>query len=91
MEIRELFADYAHEAWSGWMRYMFGKSTKNSDGSITIPSASVERWERQMNTPYVDLPEHEKKSDLDEADKILVIFGEEYRKRYEEVRQPQCN
>jgi hypothetical protein len=73
-QTREELAAYAHEAWAGWMRYLFEKSTKNDDGSITIPPESAARWERQAATPYADLPEKEKKSDLDEADKMLTIF-----------------
>jgi hypothetical protein len=30
-----------------------------------------------MNTPYNDLPEDEKFSDMQEADRILKILGEE--------------
>ncbi len=70
---REALADYAHEAWAGWMRYQFGKAPLNNDGSWTMPAAFVERWQRQMNTPYAELPEHEKRSDRDEADKMLAI------------------
>jgi hypothetical protein len=36
---------------------------KNPDGSFTIFPEKVERWTRQMNTPYADLPEDEKESD----------------------------
>ncbi len=72
-DTREQLAAYAHEAWSGWMRYMFDKSTTNDDGSVTIPAQLVERWTRQMETNYYSLPESEQKSDLDEADKMLEI------------------
>lgn len=72
-DIRDLLADYAHNAWSGWMRYMFSKSVTNADGSVTIPVELVERWERQMNTAYHLLSEQEQKSDLKEADEILAI------------------
>lgn len=71
--IREGLADYAHKAWSGWMKYMFSKCTKNEDGSMTIPKDSVDRWTRQMDTKYADLPEKEKESDRDEADKMIGI------------------
>lgn len=69
--MQEKLAEYAHDAWSGWMKYLFEKSTRNSDGSVTIPKPYVERWMRQMNTSYSDLPESEKKSDRLEADKII--------------------
>jgi hypothetical protein len=70
---REQLAEYAHDAWSGWMVYLFGKSTRNDDGTVTIPQWAAERWERQAHTPYAQLPESEKQSDRAEADKILAI------------------
>ena len=60
------------------MRYMFGRGQINSDGSFTIPPASVERWQRQMNTAYSDLPETEKASDREEADQILRRVAEKH-------------
>lgn len=72
-ELREQLAEYAHDAWSGWMRYLFEKATENDDGTVTIPAWAVERWKRQITTPYADLPENEKESDRLEADKILAI------------------
>ena len=71
---RELLSDYAHEAWCGWMKYMFSKAEINEDGTWTMPKWAVERWQRQMNTKYSELPEEEKKSDREEADKMLSIF-----------------
>jgi len=71
----ELLADYAHEAWAGWMRYVFGICKLNGDESATIPRWAVERWTRQMETPYEMLSEKEKDSDRKEADKILKIIG----------------
>jgi hypothetical protein len=73
-EKRELLAEYSHEAWSGWMKYMFSKAPINDDGTWTMPAWAVQRWQRQMNTPYSELPEEEKKSDRAEADNILAIM-----------------
>lgn len=70
---RERLAAYAHEAWSGWMRYLFEKCNEVGDGCYEIPSWAVKRWERQASTPYANLPEDEKDSDRAEADKILAI------------------
>ena len=74
-DTREQLAAYAHEAWGGWMQYLFDKSTKNPDGTVTIPAALVERWQRQMATFYAALPEGEKESDRIEADKMLAIIN----------------
>jgi hypothetical protein len=74
-EIREPLAVYAHQAWSGWMIYMFSRSRMNGDGTMTIPADLVKRWKRQAATGYDDLPEPEKESDRTEADKMIAILG----------------
>jgi hypothetical protein len=74
MKANEELAAYAHDAWTGWMKYLFEQSQRNADGSVTIPSNLVARWERQMTTPYAELPEAEKESDRIEACKIMRVF-----------------
>jgi len=73
-DLREALAAYAHEAWSGWMRYLFGKCFNNDAGELTIPAWAVARWTRQMNMAYWDLPLGEPDSDRAEADKMLEII-----------------
>lgn len=70
----DLLAEYAHEAWAGWMTYLFSKSIKNHDGTYTIPSELVERWERQIETNYESLSPQEQDSDKKEAIKMLAII-----------------
>jgi len=74
-EVMEELAKYAHVAWSGWMKHIFRKSTINSDGTITIPKWAVDRWTRQSNIDYQDLPEEEKESDRKEAMRILEVLS----------------
>lgn len=76
-ELTEPLADLAHQQWAGWMEYLFSKCAFNLvDGTATIPAEFVARWQRQMNTPYADLPEPEKESDRIEARRVLgVIFS----------------
>jgi len=74
MDCKEQLSEYAHEAWSGWMKYLFEQTIVDLEGFTVIPTESVERWKRQMNTPYADLPESEKNSDRLEADKMLAII-----------------
>jgi len=73
IEMREKLASYAHETWSGWMKYMFNKCESTVHGEM-IPPELVERWNRQMNTEYKDLSDKEKQSDRDEADKMMRIM-----------------
>ena len=72
--MREELAEYAHNAWVGWMKYLFEKSTQNADGTVTIPAWAAIRWRRQMDTQYKALPENEKELDRLEADKMLAIL-----------------
>lgn len=85
-KLREALAEYAHVAWSGWMKYMFEKGKfeyrhKDGGGLIAVetvyvmPAWAVERWARQMNTEFSALPAEEQKSDYEEADKILSILS----------------
>ena len=68
-----LIAQYAHDAWSGWMKYLFTKGRLNKNGSFTIKKDSVDRWQRQMNTDFYNLPDEEKESDFTEAKTILDL------------------
>lgn len=72
---RKHLAAYAHNAWAGWMNYLFEKSTFNPDGTVTIPAWAVARWQRQAQTPYDDLPGTEQASDLSEADTIISLIS----------------
>ena len=71
----EQLADYAHNAWSGWMEYLFEKCTVNKDGSMVIPKDLVDRWMMQLGTNYEELSEEMKESDRKEARKMLEIVG----------------
>lgn len=76
----EALANYAHSAWTGWMRYLFSKCEFLPDGRAVIPAWAVSRWLRQIGTAYIDLPEEEKESDRREACRILEIVYESMRK-----------
>lgn len=74
-EIREMLAKATHEMWAHWMRYLFSRAAFQY-GQAWINSADVERWTRQMKTPYEELHESEKDSDRDIADRFLLsIFN----------------
>lgn len=70
---REALADLCHEQWSGWMKYLFEKSSVQNDESVAIPPDMVKRWKRQLSTPYKDLSKKEQDSDRTEADKFIAL------------------
>ena len=78
---RELLADQQHDIWSDWMRYMFSMGhyrileLNGEPQQVWImPSSSLDRWTRQMNTHYNYLTEQEKNSDREQADKIIALL-----------------
>lgn len=73
-ELTEQLADKAHASWARWMAHLFRVCDKRPDGSVVIPPALVERWQRQVNTPYAQLSEYEKRSDRDEVTHLLPIL-----------------
>ncbi len=74
LELREKLAELAHSQWSGWMKYLFGKCHKFSNGKMVIPKWAVERWSWQMIASYEELSKTEKDSDRTEADKFLALL-----------------
>jgi len=73
-DLREQLAAMQHEIWAHWMCYQFSCCIENADGSLTVPAEYVERWRRQMAITYSELPEPERESDREQADKILRIL-----------------
>lgn len=79
--LREALAEYSHNAWAGWMKYMFSKGEVRQisiDGETELkwimPAWAFHRWQRQMNTSYAELPGEEKESDRLEADRMIETF-----------------
>lgn len=72
----EVLAEYAHDSWSGWMSYLFSKSSFTGIGDMVIPKWTVDRWKRQVATAYKDLSEAEKESDREEARNILMRISQ---------------
>lgn len=65
----ERLAALYHEQWSGWAGWMLDRWLS------THPSgeAYLDRWRRQIATPYGSLSEEEKESDRIEARKALRV------------------
>ncbi len=87
-ETREKLAELAHNQWSGWMDYLFGKcipyqpgDIQGEEGAVVIPKWAVDRWKRQAGTSYCDLSKEEKDSDREEADKFLAVLDERVENR----------
>lgn len=70
----EQLAAEQHEIWSHWMRYLFEVSETNHNGTVTIPADKVSRWKLQMETQYCDMSPKEQVSDLEMAQRVVVVL-----------------
>jgi hypothetical protein len=61
--LRERFAALEHEQWAHWTRNLLDHLTPEN----------VERWRRQIDTPYEGLSEPETQSDREWADRVLKL------------------
>lgn len=77
------FADKVHDVWARWMKYQFSLckeevlqsgAEEEVTGAIIIPKGLVDRWVRQMETEYKDLPEGENESYIEIAKEFLKIL-----------------
>lgn len=73
-------ADIEHARWAKWQRYLHAKAEKQIDGSLLIPAELVERWERQIATPYQALSEDEKESDREQVREYLPVIKDALRR-----------
>lgn len=84
-------ADLEHDRWARWQKYFFSKCTPHKilsrnaktnqeeeieTGNLVIHRDLVERWQRQINTPYAELSEAEKESDRKETRNYLPLLEE---------------
>ena len=75
-ELIEQLAEKEHASWARWMHHLYTKCYETYDGCYVIPVELVDRWRKQINTPYAELSEQEKQSDRDEVAHIMPIIGE---------------
>ena len=83
---REALAALEHDQWAHWTKHMLEvlkpviglgfyeareHGMENHPG-VTKGREALERWTRQVNTPYADLSEKEKDSDRAWADRVLA-------------------
>lgn len=72
--IEEQLAALEHERWSHWQSYMHSLCEAQPDGSLVIPVELVKRWNRQMTTPYEQLPADERESDREQVRRYLPLI-----------------
>lgn len=72
----EKMADEVHQVWCNWMKYMFDQGHVNLEEKWIMPREKLLRWRRQMETPYLELSEAEKKSDRKLALRYIELVSD---------------
>jgi hypothetical protein len=78
-DLLEPLAAIEHARWSHWQRYMHSKCVPQ-DGALVIPAELVQRWERQLNTPYAALTDKERESDREQVRVYLPLIQKALRR-----------
>jgi len=68
----EKLADIEHQRWVDWQQYCH-KVLRENIATLGL-EAVLERWERQIATPYAQLSETEKQSDRDQVDRYWPLI-----------------
>ena len=77
-DIIEQLAAIEHERWGDWQQWVH-ECCDRVDGGYRIPTLLIERWERQIATPYADLSEREKQSDRDQVYRYWPLIENYFR------------
>lgn len=76
--LRKKLAAIEHERWADWQEWVHqcGSMDWNVEGEqvLTIPLRHIEQWERQIKTPYADLSDKEKASDMEQVDRYWPLI-----------------
>lgn len=71
--LKELLADFEHQRWANWQEHLHSKCTLHKiTGDLTIPHNLVIKFRGRIHRKYNKLPEEEKTSDRDMAERLLA-------------------
>lgn len=83
-ELMEQLADIEHDRWSKWQKYLHSKVIPSADDGISlIGTEFIDRWNRQIATPYSELSEAEKESDRQQVRPYLELIKRKIRNHSE--------
>lgn len=85
-KLREQLAAIEHERWADWQKYLHSR-TRYIDldeySGMLIDDSDWAHWERQIKTPYAELSDKEKASDMEQVDRYWHLI-EKYAQGYAE-------
>ena len=85
-EFVEKGAALEHERWAKWQNYLHSFLAWNGI-AWELPHEKKEHWQRQIETPYVQLSEKEKESDRKETRNYTPLLLHALKTQREEIRK----
>lgn len=76
-KLKEKLAAIEHERWADWQKWMHKRMKPHDDpmrGEMCMDEEDYERWERQIKTPYAELSDEEKASDMEQVDRYWPLI-----------------
>jgi hypothetical protein len=74
----EKLADIEHQRWADWQRWVHANFKKEEIGKGSwvwyMPYSLIEQWQRQIETPYSELSEKEKKKTENKSEDIYRLL-----------------
>lgn len=74
--LREKLATIEHERWADWQKWCHEVLRENMPDYWTELNNVLERWDKQIATPYSALTEKEKDSDREQVDRYWPLIEE---------------
>ena len=77
-ELREKLAAIEHERWSDWQKWchkILRENLRYNDMETNLEEI-LERWEKQIATPYSKLSNKEKASDMEQVDRYWPLISQ---------------
>lgn len=85
-ELIEALADIEHQRWSDWQIYVHESGIRGAHTrQLCIDRERVDHWNRLIDTPYTDLPEHSKQADREQVMRywpLIVEFVAQYMENF---------
>jgi len=88
VELREQLAAIEHQRWSDWQKWCHKVVRENNPSSETLKV--LERWDKQIATPYEALSRKEKDSDREQVDRYMPLIAQAVREARIEMLEPLC-
>jgi hypothetical protein len=82
-DLKQKLAAIEHQRWADWQEYMFDCAvTSGTDEGIGYrvlgwPKEQYDNWKRQIETPYAELSDKEKASDMEQVDRYWPLIEQQ--------------